>query len=125
VTLSRTAERVTDENAPIRLLDPASRLLSFPNRIAAGDFEGWVQERSVYMPTTADPRYQRLLEMHDPDAPANENAVLVAPLGKGTYVYTTLALFRQLPAGNHGAARLFLNLIAADGKAPAARLPQP
>ena len=116
ITLGRPAERVTDELAPVRLLDPEARLLTWPNRITPADFEGWVQERSVYMPTTADPHYQRLLEMHDPGEPANENAVLVAPLGKGAYVYTTLALFRQLPAGVPGAARLLLNLIAADGK---------
>ena len=75
------------------------------------------------MPTTADPHYQRLFELHDPGEPANENAVLVAPVGKGAYVYSTLALFRQLPAGVPGAARIFLNLIAADGKTPATTVP--
>ena len=119
VTLQRTAERVTDETAPVTVLAPGSTLLSAPNRITTADFADWVQERSTYMPTTADPHYQRLLEMHDPGEPANENAVLVAPLGKGAYVYTTLALFRQLPSGVPGAARIFLNLIAADGRAPA------
>ncbi len=125
ITLARTAQRVTDEHAPVRLLQPASRLLSFPNRIGARDFDGWVQERAVYMPTTADPRWQRLLEMHDPGETPNEHAILVAPLGKGAYVYTTLALFRQLPFGNHGAARLFLNLLAADGRDQAPRSPRP
>ena len=68
------------------------------------------------MPSSFDPRYRALLEMHDPGEPPNEGAVLVAPLGKGAYVYTTLALFRQLPAGVPGAARIFLNLLAADGR---------
>jgi hypothetical protein len=116
ITLEQRAQRVTNENAPVRLLDPASRLLAYPNRITANDFTGWVQERSLYMPATADPRWRLLLEMHDPDEPPNQHAVLVAPLGKGAYVYTTLALFRQLPAGVPGGARLFLNLLAASGQ---------
>ena len=125
ITLEQRAQRVTDEHAPVKLLDPASRLLAYPNRLAPGDFEGWVQERSLYMPATADPRWRRLLEMHDPDEPANEHAVLVAPLGKGAYVYTTLALFRQLPAGVPGGARLFLNLLAASGQPAASAALQP
>ena len=125
VTLARTAQRVTIEQAPVKVLAADDKLLAFPNRIVSTDFDGWVQERSTYMPTTADPHYHRLLEMHDPGEPENENAVLVAPMGKGAFVYTTLALFRQLPAGVPGAARIFLNLIAADGATPAATLPRP
>jgi hypothetical protein len=116
VTLSRTAERVTDENAPITVLDPSSRLLAFPNKITAADFEHWVQERATYMPTTADPHWQHLFEMHDPGEPPNQNAVLVAPIGKGAYVYSTIALFRQLPAGVPGGARIMLNLMAANAQ---------
>jgi len=123
VSLKQPAERVTEETAPVRVMASGSTLLSVPNKIALSDFNDWVQERSTYMPTTADPHYQRLLELHDPGEPANENALLVAPVGKGAYVYATLALFRQLPAGVPGAARLFLNLIAADGKTPAATVP--
>jgi hypothetical protein len=108
---------VTDETAPVRVLDPGARVLASPNRITDADFSGWKQERSTYMPTAADPHWRRLLEIHDPGEPSNENSVLVAPLGKGAYVYVTLALFRQLPAGVPGAARLFLNLLAADGRA--------
>jgi hypothetical protein len=125
ITLARVAQRVTDENAAVAVLDPASRLLAFPNRITGEDFKGWVQERATYMPTTADPHYQRLFEMHDPSEPPNENAVLVAPMGRGAYVYVTLALFRQLPAGVPGGARLFLNLLAANGQSTASALPQP
>lgn len=124
LTLRRpTAERVTDENAPVTLLTPNATLLTSPNKIVASDFNGWVQERSTYMPTTVDPHYQKLLEIHDPGEPKNDNAVLVAPLGKGAYVYATLALFRQLPYGVPGAARIFLNLIAANGKTPANTVP--
>ena len=126
VTLRRpTAERVTEENAPVTLLSPGASVLANPNRITSADFAGWVQERSTYMPITADPHYQHVFEMHDPGEPANENAVLIAPVGKGAYVYNTLALFRQLPAGVPGAARIFLNLVAADGRAPAPMLPRP
>jgi hypothetical protein len=125
VSLARTAARVTDENAPVTVLDPSSRLLSSPNRITQSDFAGWTQERSTYMPTTADPHWQRLLEMHDPGEPPNENSVLVAPLGKGEFRYVTLALFRQLPAGVPGAARIFLNLLAADRGTSRASLPMP
>jgi hypothetical protein len=116
VTLARTAARVTDEQAPLRVLAPADPLLTTPNRIGAADFERWVQERAVYMPSSFDPHYRAVLEMHDPGEPPNQGAVLVAPLGKGAYVYTTLSLFRQLPAGVPGAARIFLNLLAADGR---------
>jgi hypothetical protein len=116
ITLARTAERVTDENAPVTVLDPGSRLLSFPNRITASDFTHWVQERATYMPTSADPHWQHLFEMHDPGEPPNQNAVLVAPIGKGAFVYSTLALFRQLPAGVPGGARIMLNLISANAQ---------
>jgi len=119
LTLTRPADRVTEENAPVRLLDPAHPLLAAPNRITERDFAGWVQERSLYMPRTFDAHYTPLLELNDPGEPASRGAVLVAPYGKGTYVYTTLSFFRQLPAGNPGAARLFVNLLGA-GKAPPA-----
>jgi hypothetical protein len=125
ITLARTAQRVTDERAPVRVLAAGDILLASPNRIGPEDFDNWVQERAVYMPSTFDPHYHALLEMHDPGEPPNEGAVLVAPLGKGAYVYTTLALFRQLPAGVPGAARIFLNLLAADGRASASTLPRP
>jgi hypothetical protein len=113
VTLSRPAARVTDENAPVKVLKPESPLLTWPNRIGPDDWKGWVQERSVYMPETFDSHYTALLEMHDPGEQPNDAAILVTPYGKGSYVYTTLSLFRQLPAGNSGGARLMLNLLGA------------
>jgi LmbE family N-acetylglucosaminyl deacetylase len=113
ITLSRPADRVTDENAPVRVVDPASPLLTTPNKVTNSDFAGWVQERSLYMPHTFDSHYHSLLAMNDPDEPSNDGAILVAPVGKGTYVYTTLSFFRQLPAGLPGAARLFVNLLEA------------
>jgi hypothetical protein len=113
ITLSQPAARVTLEAAPVRLLAPAARVLTTPNRIGAKDFADWVQERATYMPSTFDARYTPVLEMHDPDEPAQRGGLLVASYGRGTYVYATLALFRQLPAGNPGAARLFVNLLGA------------
>ncbi len=117
ITHTRPAARVTLEQAPITVLNAASPLLNKPNKIVSSDFAGWVQERALYMPTTFDANWTPLLEMNDPNEPANKGGLLVAKTGKGTYVYTTLSLFRQLPAGNPGAARLFANLIAA-GQAP-------
>lgn len=120
ITLTRPADRVTDEAAPVRVLDPASPLLTTPNRITDADFAGWVQDRSLYMPRTFDERYAAPLETNDPGEPANRAAILASPYGKGTYVYTTLAFFRQLPAGVPGAVRVFANLLGAAQSSAAA-----
>jgi hypothetical protein len=117
ITLTRPADRVTDETAVVRVLDPTSPLLSSPNKIGEADFAHWVQERSLYMPHTFDKQYRALFSMNDKDEPPNDAAVLVAPVGKGTYIYTTFSFFRQLPAGNPGAARLFINFLSADQRA--------
>ena len=110
---TRPAARVTMENAPVRVIKPDAPLLSLPNKIGADDWKDWVQERSTYMPTTIDPRYTSLLGMNDPNEPENLGALLEAKVGKGRYVYVTLALFRQLPNGVPGAARILMNLINA------------
>jgi hypothetical protein len=112
ITIARPHDRVTHEDAPVTILDAASRWLNTPNTIAARDFEGWVQERSLYMPRTFASQYRPLLGMNDPGEPQRTSAVLVSRLGRGYYVYTTLAFFRQLPAGVPGAARLFVNLLS-------------
>jgi hypothetical protein len=121
ITLARPADRVADERAGVTFLDPAHRVVTAPNRITPADFTDWGQERGLYMPRTFDERYKALFEMHDPGEPPNYGAVLVAPLGKGTFVYTSLSFFRQLPGGNPGAARLFVNLLSAG--LPASRVP--
>ena len=110
---TRPAARVSVENAPVRVIKPDAPLLSLPNRIGADDWKEWVQERATYMPTTIDPRYTSLLGMNDPNEPENLGALLEAKVGKGRYVYVTLALFRQLPNGVPGAARILMNLINA------------
>ena len=113
ITINRPHDRVTQEGVPVTILDPDAAILRAPNRITSRDFDGWIQDRSLYMARTFDPAYVPLLEMNDPGEAPNRGALLVAPLGRGTYIYTTLAFFRQLPNGVPGAARLFVNLLAA------------
>lgn len=125
ITIVRPGDRVTEEDAPVRITDPLSPVLITPNRIGEADWEGWVQERSLYMPRTHDARYHTMLSMNDTGEPPNDGAILVAPLGRGTYVYTTLSLFRQLPAGVAGGARLFVNLLSADQHAAGTPVPPP
>lgn len=117
VTFTRPAARVTDERANVVVRDAAHPVLTTPNRITPADWEGWVQERALYMPSTAAAEYARPLAMQDPEEPLNDAAILVAPVGRGVYAYTSLALFRQLPDGVPGAARVLANLIALRGSA--------
>jgi hypothetical protein len=115
ISIARPHDRVTEETAPITILDAASPALRRPNAISASDFAGWVQERSLYMPRTFDAKYHAVVSLHDPGEPSNNGGILVAPYGKGLYVYTTLAFFRQLPAGVPGATKLFVNLLSMTG----------
>ncbi len=115
--IARPHDRVTDETAAVTILDPASPVFNNPNKIGPADWEGWVQERGLYFAHTWDAAYKPLLSMKDPDTPELQGSLLVANVGKGHYVYTALALFRQLPAGVPGAYRLFANLLAL-GKTP-------
>jgi LmbE family N-acetylglucosaminyl deacetylase len=110
--LFRSHDRVTDENAKVTVLNATSGVLNAPNRIGKDDWEGWVQERGLYFAHTWDQRYRPLLEMHDPGEDPLRGSLLVARVGKGTWVYTGLSFFRQLPAGVPGAFRLFANLLA-------------
>ena len=112
IALSRPADRITEEVAPLTILDDKSAAFNYPNRITQADFNGWVQERALYMPRTFDEHYSPLIAGNDPGEPANRGAILVTPYGKGLYVYTTLSFFRQLPAGNPGGTRLFVNLLS-------------
>jgi hypothetical protein len=104
--------RITDETAEVTLLQPGHPVFTTPNRIVASDWSGWVQERSVNSWVTFDPRYTPLVEARDPGEPAQRGGQLIAEVGKGVYVYTSYAWFRQLPAGVPGAYRLFANLLA-------------
>jgi LmbE family N-acetylglucosaminyl deacetylase len=110
--IARPHDRVTDENARVEALAPASPVFNTPNKIGEADWQGWVQERGLYFAHTWDPAYQPLLAMADPGGPEQRGGLLVARVGKGKYVYTGLSFFRQLPAGVPGGYRLFANLLA-------------
>jgi LmbE family N-acetylglucosaminyl deacetylase len=105
-------DRVTDETAPVTITDPRNPVVLTPNRIGPEDWKGWVQERGLYFAHSWDPAWKTVLEMHDPGESPLEGGLLISKVGKGTYVYTGLAFFRQLPAGVPGAYRLFANLLA-------------
>ena len=104
--------RITDEKAPVTFTAAEEPVLNTPNRLGPADFEGWVQERGAYFPSTWDAHYVPILSMNDPGQAPLKSGLLIARHGKGYYVYTGLAFFRQLPAGVPGAYRLFANLIA-------------
>jgi hypothetical protein len=110
LTISRN--RVTEEDAKATILQPSHPLLNIPNAITEADFAGWVQERSVYNPGPYDSRYQELIEMHDSGEGAQRGTLLYAKYGTGHYIYTSLSLFRQLPAGVTGGMKLFANLVS-------------
>jgi LmbE family N-acetylglucosaminyl deacetylase len=112
LTMGRPHDRVTDEAAPVNIAVPAHPLFTTPNRITSADFAGWQQERGLYFARTWDPRYTALLETGDPGETPLRGGLLTAKVGQGTYVYTGLAFFRQLPEGVPGAWRLFANLLA-------------
>ena len=105
--------RITVEEAPVTFPHPDSPLLRYPNRIGPRDFEGWTQERAVYVATEWDKQYQTVLASHDPGEEPMEGGELWTHYGKGVYIFTAYAWFRQLPAGVPGAFRLFANLLSA------------
>ncbi len=106
-------ERVSVEEAPVEILVPEDKIMKQPNQISQKDFDNWVQERGLYFMKDWDEHYTPLLSSHDPGEQPLKGGLLVAKYGKGTYVYTGYAFFRQLPAGVPGAVRLFVNLLAA------------
>ena len=110
--LKLSRDRVCVEKAPVAILDPKHPALSFPNVITEKDFDGWVQERGLYFPNEWDEHFKALLSCNDPGESPKSGGLLVAPYGKGYYVYTGLSWFRQLPAGVPGAYRLFANLLS-------------
>jgi LmbE family N-acetylglucosaminyl deacetylase len=115
-TFGRDDARVTDEDAPVKVLMPDSPLLNVPNKITAADFTGWVQERGLYFSNKWDSKYETPIETHDQGKPELPGGMLYARYGKGAYIFTAYSWFRELPAGVPGAYRIFANLISA-GKA--------
>ena len=109
---AKLGARVVDENAKVTILDATNPIFNFPNKITDADFTGWVQERNLYAFSTFDANYKPLLEAHDAGEPENKGGLVIAEIGKGKYIYTSYAFFRQLPAGVSGAYRLFANLLS-------------
>jgi LmbE family N-acetylglucosaminyl deacetylase len=105
--------RVSVEEAPVEILAPQDEIFHRPNEISARDFDGWVQERGLYFMSKWDDHFTPLLACHDPGEEPQKGGLLRAQYGKGTYIYTGYAFFRQLPAGVPGAVRLFVNLLSA------------
>jgi LmbE family N-acetylglucosaminyl deacetylase len=137
--LTLSADRVTVENTPVTFLPTpggavvvrqapkadsksgtpslAQDLLTMPNKLTPADFStGWVQEQGLYYPSAWDAHYQPVIASHDPGETEKQSAILVAPYGKGRYIYTGLSLFRELPAGVPGAYRILANLVESGGK---------
>ncbi len=104
--------RVVDESSPVKINNATHSALNFPNKIDLSDFNGWVQERGLYFADQIDNRYQTPLSFQDAGEPFNNGSLIIAKHGKGNFVYTGIAFFRQLPAGVMGAYKLFANLIA-------------
>lgn len=109
-TISR--DRVTDEKAKITFKNEKHILLNYPNKITESDFENWIQERGIYFVSEMDKNYETIFVMNDAGEKALEGSLIVAKYGKGNFVYTGLAFFRQLPAGVPGAYRLFSNILS-------------
>ena len=105
-------DRVTDENAAVSFLKPAHPLLNSPNKITSADFTGWIQERGLYYPKQWDEHYSALLSMHDEGEPALNGGLLVAPYGRGQYIYTSMVWYRELRAGLPGAYRMLANMVS-------------
>jgi LmbE family N-acetylglucosaminyl deacetylase len=137
--LTLSADRVTVENTPVTFVNAAGgativrqaskassksvvpslsqELLTTPNKLTPADFStGWVQEQGLYYPSVWDAHYQPVIASHDPGETEKQSAILVAPYGKGRYIYTGLSLFRELPVGVPGAYRILANLVESGGK---------
>ena len=118
--LELSRDRVTEEDAEVKILKPDHPLVNIPNKIAAKDFEGWVQERGLYFPNKWDSNFETILSMNDKGETQKESSLLVARYGEGYYIYTSLSFFRELPEGVSGAYKLFANIVSLKSKpAPA------
>ena len=110
--LKISRDRVTEEDAEVRFLEPNTPVLNYPNKITSQDFKGWTQEQGLYYPNEWDKNFTPILSANDKGETPKNGALLVAKYGKGTYIYTGLSFFRELPEGVSGAYRLFANLIS-------------
>lgn len=114
--LELSRDRVTDENSPVRILQPGHKVLNVPNSITSKDFEGWVQERGLYFPGVYSDKFETVVAFKDPGEEFLPGSLLIAHYGKGYYVYTGLSFFRELPAGVPGAFKLFVNILSLNKK---------
>ncbi|TRX32232.1 PIG-L family deacetylase [Flavobacterium sp. ZT3R18] len=110
--LKISSDRVTEENAEVRFLTPNHPTLNYPNTITQNDFKGWKQEQGLYYPKEFDKAFTPILSSNDKGESAKEGALLIAPYGKGNYIYTGLSFFRELPEGVPGAYKLLSNMIS-------------
>lgn len=110
--LKISRDRVTEENAEVRFLAPNHPVLNYPNKITAKDFVGWKQEQGLYYPNEFDKAFTPILSSNDQGESPKNGVLLVAPYGKGHYIYTGLSLFRELPEGVSGAYRILANMIS-------------
>ncbi len=106
-------DRVTVEEVPVTFPNPQNPLLHSPNEITERDFDGWVQERGLYFANEWDPKYQSILESHDPGEQPMPGGMLYTKYGKGVYIFSAYSWFRELPAGVPGAFRIFANMLSA------------
>ena len=110
-----SANRITDEDAPVDILVPDHPVFNTPNKIGSDAWRGWVQERGLYFLGDRDPRYVDLIRLTDPfefNPGAKSGALVEVPVGTGRWIYLGLGLWRQLPAGTDGAYRLLANLLS-------------
>jgi hypothetical protein len=110
--LEISRDRVTNENSEVEIIATDNSLVNFPNVIKKDDFKGWVQERGLYFPDKWSSEFTPILEMHDEGEESTKGSLLIAPYGKGNYIYTGLSFFRELPVGVPGAYKLFSNMLS-------------
>lgn len=110
--LKISRDRVTEENAEVRFLAPSHPILNSPNKITSNDFKNWKQEQGLYYPNEWDANFTPIISSNDKGEKAKDGAILVAKHGKGTYIYTGISFFRELPEGVSGAFRLIANMIS-------------
>ena len=110
--LQISRDRVTNEYSEVKIAANEHAVVNFPNKITLNDFEGWVQERGLYFPNKWGKEFTPVLEMRDDGENWKKGSLLIAPYGKGNYIYTGLSFFRELPAGVPGAYKLFSNMLS-------------
>ena len=111
-SLKISRDRVTEENAEVRFLEPENPILNYPNKITSKDFEGWKQEQGLNYPYEFDKNFTPIISSNDKGETPKNGAILHCKYGKGNYIYTGISFFRELPEGVSGAFRLMANMIS-------------